>query len=128
MMNRKHFLRDHPIIRCPKNTHWQGSTSLRKVILTNLLHCIFIEMRLRCYCRRVVPKNSFKHNRIYVLNYMTQMLQVSKNSNIKKKLKQVNIHDKYKWPATRKMQVYYVAAHHTIKTKKKNIQTMATFT
>ena len=48
------------------------------------------------------------------------MLQVSKNSNIKKKLKQVNIHDKYKWPATRKMQVYYVAAHHTIKTKKKH--------
>ena len=39
----------------------------------------------RCYCRRVVPKNSLKYNRIYVLNNMTQMLQVSKNSNIKKK-------------------------------------------
>ena len=37
-----------------------------------------------CYCRRVVPKSSLKHNRIYVLNNMTQMLQVSKNSNIKK--------------------------------------------
>ena len=36
-----------------------------------------------CYCRRVVPKNSLKHNRIYVLNNITQMLQVSKNSNIK---------------------------------------------
>ena len=27
-----------------------------------------------CNCRRVVPKNSFKHNCIYVLNNMTQML------------------------------------------------------
>ena len=36
-----------------------------------------------CYCGRVVPKNSLKHNRVYVLNNMTQMLQVSKNSNIK---------------------------------------------
>ena len=51
-----------------------------------------------CYCRRVVPKNSFKHNRIYVLNNMTQMLQVSKNSNIKINYIQVSIHDTYKWP------------------------------
>ena len=37
-----------------------------------------------CYCRRFVPKNYFKHNRIeYVLNNMMQMLQVNKNNNIK---------------------------------------------
>ena len=36
-----------------------------------------------CYCRRVVPKNYFKHNRSYVLNNMMQMLQLNKNNNIK---------------------------------------------
>ena len=39
-----------------------------------------------------------KHNRIYVLNNITQVLQVSKTSNIKINYMQVSIHDKYKRP------------------------------
>ena len=42
------------------------------------------------YSRKVVPKNYFKHNGLYVLNNMTQMLYVSKNSNIKYSIIQVN--------------------------------------
>ena len=42
------------------------------------------------YFRKVVPKNYFKHNGLYVLNNMTQMLYVSKNSNIKYSIIQVN--------------------------------------
>ena len=44
-----------------------------------------------CYCCRVVPKNSFKHNHIYVLNNIMQMLQVSGKSSIKYNIIQVNI-------------------------------------
>ena len=54
---------------------------------------------------------------------MTQMLQMSKNSNIKKVSTAISRSDL----ATRQMQAYYVAADYTIKTQK-NIQTMATFT
>ena len=42
------------------------------------------------YSRKVIPKNYFKHNGIYVLHNMTQMLYVSKNSNIKYSIIQVN--------------------------------------
>ena len=72
---------------------------------------------------------------------MTQMLQVSKNSNIKyniihvktkpKRIYQIELYNSESILsisdlAARPMQAYYVAAHHTIKTK--NIQTMATLT
>ena len=40
---------------------------------------------------RLFQKNSFKHNRTYVLNNMTQMLQVNKNSNIKFNIIQVKL-------------------------------------
>ena len=51
---------------------------------------------------------------------MTQMLQVNKNSNIKKKTiyksaSMISISDL----ATRQMQAHYVAAHYTVKTTKK---------
>ena len=64
---------------------------------------------------------------------MTQMLQVSKNSNIKyniihvktkpKRIYQIELYNSESILsisdlATRQMQAYYVAAHHTIKTKK----------
>ena len=45
----------------------------------------------QCYCHKVVLKNPFKHNRSYVLNNMMQMLQVSKNSNIKYNTIQVKL-------------------------------------
>ena len=43
MMNRKHYLRDRPMIRCLKKhaDHWKGYTSRRSVILTKLLLYIF---------------------------------------------------------------------------------------
>ena len=44
-----------------------------------------------CYYRSVVPKNSFKHNRTYVLNNMTQMLEVSKNSDMEYNIIQVKL-------------------------------------
>ena len=40
---------------------------------------------------RLFPKNSFGHNRTYVLNNMTQMLQVNKNNNIKYNIIQVKL-------------------------------------
>ena len=72
---------------------------------------------------------------------MTQMLQLSKNSNIKynvihvktksKRIYQIELYNSESILsisdlAARQMQAYYVAAHHTIKTQ--NIQTMATLT
>ena len=38
--------------------------------------------QIRCYCRRVVQK-ILLNTIVHILNNMTQMLQVSKNSNIK---------------------------------------------
>ena len=45
-MNRKHSLRDHPMVKCPKNTDRQRNTSFRNVIPTNLQLSNFIEITL----------------------------------------------------------------------------------
>ena len=45
-----------------------------------------------CICRRVVPKNYFKHNHTYLLNNMTQILQMDKNSNVKYNIIQVKLY------------------------------------
>ena len=58
-------------------------TYLRTNFLTSLFLVSYVGIWSNCFCRRVVPKKSFKDNRTYELNNITQMLQVNKTSNIK---------------------------------------------